>query len=137
MSTPSTLREYLESQNLLNETDEVIEQAKKEWERIYARKYWSNYKKKQVSIVLSKKESWHLYESAKEQGLKITQYLVHLVRKDMDGLPSKPNLLVDLEVKILETLDALAKKMGRSPEQRSQFIDTYRHIEELLILLGS
>ena len=137
MNAPSTFREYLESKNLLNASDEIIRNAKAEWQHIYAKAYWSNYKKKQVSIVLGKKESQHLRQTAKRHRLKITQYLIHLVRQDMDDVHTKPNLLVDIEIGILKTLDLLAKKMGGSVERRSQLIDIYRHIEELLILLGS
>lgn len=137
MSFPSTFREYLESKKLLNASDEVIHNAQLEWKKLYARHYWKHYQKKQLSIVLSQKESTYLQKVAKDNNLKMTQYLVHLIRKDMDQLPSKPNLLIELEIGILKTMDLIAKKMGGSPKQRAQLIDIYRQIEELIIIIGA
>ena len=131
----ATFREYLELRGLLNAPDDVIARAQMDWKRLYAKAYWSEYEKAQVSIVLPKAEHIRLLNKAQSAGLKITEYLHQLILSDQKDTRVQPKLLIDLEVRLLKTMDQLAKKMGASDHQRSVLLDTYRELEQLLILL--
>ena len=134
----TNLRHYLEVHGYLAATGEVLDQAKKQYFKLYQRAYRAASKKQQVNVLLGKNELDHLKEKAGKYGLKkSTQYIIHLIRSDKEGKSSRPNLLIDIEVGLLKVLDSLSKKMGASPELRAQLIDTTRQLEEILLILTS
>jgi thiamine pyrophosphokinase len=131
------LRHYLELHGLLNTHKEELKKAKREYKKLYQRAYRQVYSKVQLNVVLSGEEFKHLKTEGSKYKLKATQFLVHLITQNKEGTSTRPNLLVDIEVGILKALDAMTKRMKSSPETKVKLIDTYRQVEELLILLGS
>lgn len=131
------LAHYLEQKDLLQATEDVLASAKREYHRLYQCAYRMKYAKTQVNLVLGTSEFDHVTKESEKFQLKPTQYILHLIRRDREGHTLRPNLLIDIEVGLLQSLDALAKRMGSSPKMRGKLIDVYTQIEELVILVGS
>lgn len=128
--------EYLKSKGLLNASKSAVISARKEWKKIYNSAYWKNYKKEQISIVLDIGDKKYLENKAIENKTKITTYILHLIKQDKDGISTRPNLLIDIEVGLLQTLDSLSKKMNNSSQSKVHVTETYHQIEALLTLLN-
>lgn len=136
MKEIQTLRDYLEYKGLLNASDSQIESAKKEWKRIYQKRYWKRYRKEQIGIVLNHKQAGELKEQADKVNLKVSDYLKYLIKQDKEGVHTKPNLLIEIEVGILQAMDSISRKMKSSEELKSKLLDSYNQLKNLLILLG-
>jgi predicted DNA binding CopG/RHH family protein len=99
-----SLAEYLEAKGLLNAPEHILERAKREWNTLYQKAYKERYDKKQINFVLSQDDYAELCKKAKEQGLKVTDYVRHLITKESKGL--HPSVLIEIEVQLLTLLDA-------------------------------
>ena len=114
-------------------------EAKKRYRTLYQVYYRKQAKTKQVNVLIDESDFDHLEDKAKSYGLKkATQYLLHLVRNDREGKGcTPPNMLVEIEVGILKSIDGLTKLLKAQPETRARVIQMVQQLEELLILLGS
>ncbi len=134
-----SLEHYLNVHGLHDLGDAALLEAKKRYRALYQKYYRRQAKTKQVNVLIEESDFKHLERQANKYGLKkATQFLLHLVRNDREGKDgTPPNLMLDIEVGILKSIDGLSKLMNAKPETRSKVILVVQQLEELLILLAS
>jgi hypothetical protein len=130
------LKHYLSVHGLLQAEGEVLESAKRSYLKLYRKAYRKAYAKTQMNLVLSKEELTFIKEEAQKYSLKPTQFILYLIRNSIKGTMHPPNLLIDIEIGLLKTIDGLAKCIGCSKDTRGKLIDLYQHVQSLLILFA-
>ncbi|GAB5417045.1 MAG: hypothetical protein Crog4KO_19110 [Crocinitomicaceae bacterium] len=135
----TSFEHYLEVNGLFDLGDSAMECARTQYRTLYQKYYRKQAKSKQLNVLITNSDFDHLEGKAKTYGLsRATKYLIHLIRQDREGKSSTPpNLLVEIEVGLLKSIDALTKLTKASPETRAKVLEVLQQLEELLILLGS
>ncbi|MCR9171547.1 MAG: hypothetical protein NXI10_03580 [bacterium] len=135
----TSFEQYLEIHGLRGREGDTLVAAKRRYRTLYQKYYRRQSRAKQVNLLMPESDYDHLENKAKTHGLKkATQYLLHLLRNDREGKGSlPPNMLVEIEVGILKSIDGLSKLLRAQPETRGKVLHIIQQLEELLKLLGS
>ena len=132
-----SLDHYLLDQGLINASDELILKAKKEYVRLYQKHYRAKSNKKQLNILIDKKDFNFLEKRAQGNGMKkASKYVLHLIQRDKEKESLPVNLFIDIEVGLLKAMDSISRRMGAKPKMRAELMHIYQQLQEIVKLLS-